>query len=518
MFKHLASHVRGINGWVDLRFLGVSTPFFFSGLFSKTFLSTDMMLYFYFQLCLALFLFVFAAVAVLVRLRRISALPSVKIISIVSSCSLLSAQVLLAIDFFLPVNFLLYPIMLLGGFGLCCSYLQWFMLLSLRPAKSAFTMIALSFALSSLLWAVLSYLSSPMVFFLAALFAIVSHLLFSSVFIYSRSKTPRFLDFSAHDRRQSQSLLWNSPQNTLLLLGGLFVLSFVLSFMRAPHVENQHFVVPGALSHVLCIGLALLLVFLIVFRHRTLSVSLLCFSSTFLVVASVFVVSLFSGTDLVLPAVVAAFMREAVALLLFLILTRYAQNIMYHPAIVVGVGYGVYALAQSFGIFVYAEAGFYPDEKIVLNVIYLALMIGVLWLAYVNLKAVKGATGLLLLGTATNNLRTMTDSNIAEISSNPAIIGGSPEEAIPLSPESESAGQMSQPESCGAVSLLRQSYKLTEREVEIVELICQGRTKRYISEKLFISENTVRGHVKNIHIKCGIHNKQQLINILENAS
>lgn len=55
-----------------------------------------------------------------------------------------------------------------------------------------------------------------------------------------------------------------------------------------------------------------------------------------------------------------------------------------------------------------------------------------------------------------------------------------------------------------------QRYALTEREVQVIELILQGKSKAEVGEVLFISENTVRGHVKNVYEKMGVNSKRAL--------
>jgi len=55
---------------------------------------------------------------------------------------------------------------------------------------------------------------------------------------------------------------------------------------------------------------------------------------------------------------------------------------------------------------------------------------------------------------------------------------------------------------------------LTAREIEVLQMICRGRSKGYIAEALFISENTVRGHSKHIYTKLEVHNKQELIDLI----
>lgn len=65
-----------------------------------------------------------------------------------------------------------------------------------------------------------------------------------------------------------------------------------------------------------------------------------------------------------------------------------------------------------------------------------------------------------------------------------------------------------------ACKTLGEEAGLTPREIEVMELLCQGRSKAYIAENLFISENTVRSHGKHIYQKLGIHSKQELLDLV----
>lgn len=57
-------------------------------------------------------------------------------------------------------------------------------------------------------------------------------------------------------------------------------------------------------------------------------------------------------------------------------------------------------------------------------------------------------------------------------------------------------------------------YGITERELEIVQHIAHGCSNPEISDKLYISPNTVKNHIYNIYRKIDIKNRYELISIL----
>jgi DNA-binding CsgD family transcriptional regulator len=57
---------------------------------------------------------------------------------------------------------------------------------------------------------------------------------------------------------------------------------------------------------------------------------------------------------------------------------------------------------------------------------------------------------------------------------------------------------------------LYKRFDITNREKEVIELICLGLTNKEISEKLFISVDTVKDHNSNIFRKTGVKNRTQL--------
>ncbi len=64
---------------------------------------------------------------------------------------------------------------------------------------------------------------------------------------------------------------------------------------------------------------------------------------------------------------------------------------------------------------------------------------------------------------------------------------------------------------------LSDSYRFTPRENDIFFLLAQGYTMPAISERLFVSENTVKSHVKRIYQKLGIHSRSELLDLVNEA-
>jgi DNA-binding NarL/FixJ family response regulator len=53
--------------------------------------------------------------------------------------------------------------------------------------------------------------------------------------------------------------------------------------------------------------------------------------------------------------------------------------------------------------------------------------------------------------------------------------------------------------------------RLTERELEVLKLVAQGMSNREIAGELFISENTVKNHVRNILEKLHLHSRMEAV-------
>ena len=57
-------------------------------------------------------------------------------------------------------------------------------------------------------------------------------------------------------------------------------------------------------------------------------------------------------------------------------------------------------------------------------------------------------------------------------------------------------------------------FGLTARELDVLSYLVRGYTLANIASKLFLSEHTVRTHVRHIYEKMGVHSRQELLEAL----
>lgn len=62
---------------------------------------------------------------------------------------------------------------------------------------------------------------------------------------------------------------------------------------------------------------------------------------------------------------------------------------------------------------------------------------------------------------------------------------------------------------------IAQDHDLSARELEVLILLGDGRSAKYVSEALTISFNTARSHIRHIYEKLDVHSKQELIDMVK---
>jgi two-component system NarL family response regulator len=53
--------------------------------------------------------------------------------------------------------------------------------------------------------------------------------------------------------------------------------------------------------------------------------------------------------------------------------------------------------------------------------------------------------------------------------------------------------------------------RLTDRELQVLRLVARGSSNREIAKELFISDNTVKNHVRNILEKLQLHSRMEAV-------
>lgn len=65
---------------------------------------------------------------------------------------------------------------------------------------------------------------------------------------------------------------------------------------------------------------------------------------------------------------------------------------------------------------------------------------------------------------------------------------------------------------------VKDRFNLSDREVDVIKCLCRGDTNKEIGERLFISDLTVKGHLKHIYQKMGAHTRSAVVStVLANS-
>ncbi len=63
--------------------------------------------------------------------------------------------------------------------------------------------------------------------------------------------------------------------------------------------------------------------------------------------------------------------------------------------------------------------------------------------------------------------------------------------------------------------LIMEQAELTPREIEVATRVCDGFDDAEIAQRLFISPQTVKNHLKGIYKKLDVHSRVQLVNSIK---
>lgn len=252
----------------------------------------------------------------------------------------------------------------------------------------------------------------------------------------------------------------------------LVVFALLLGTMRSvSHVaQSQNFV--AMLIQALNVAIPLIFLVWIANRSRSQNTILAVQSVLLLIIISLLAIAFLGENGELVAMALVSVSRNVILLLLLWVLLELAHTTTYHPFVVFGLGRGLYALGVYVGVIINEVSGvFSASDTFNLNLALFILICIILMLSIRSMRAMKGL----------------------------------------VAPEEQSVQEV-----LGAIidercEVFRGLYSLTDREIEIAQYLCKGRTVKYIAETLVISENTVRTHAKSLYKKLNIHSRQELL-------
>lgn len=356
----------------------------------------------------------------------------------------------------------------LGGFTMVWCYMQCVTVYSSLPTKQMITYILLSFSIGSIARFPLELIPLQISLLLVAPLPLLC--------LYMCREARGLVDdvdtatpILALTKEERVSMF---AYVTILFLFGCTLGAFY-SDIKVNH-DNISIISIGALFKTVIP----LVILLLLYNGRNIGMNYVCQIGLIVILTLLILVTACSTMNSsYLVSMASDYSRHTLSILLFVALAILSKKVASHPMAAFGLGWSVLCLSKLVGmVFANTPGGNDTFRSYAPYCIY-SLVI---------------ATLLLMLHVAKHgeDIRLFAADSPAPTATNPAIT-------------KEHSNWLST------------TYGLTNREQEVVELICRGRSKSYIAERLLISENTVRGYASNAYRKLGIHNRQELIDLVE---
>jgi DNA-binding CsgD family transcriptional regulator len=351
---------------------------------------------------------------------------------------------------------------LFGGMGIVWSYLPHVQVYSKLEAKRIAGYVLASFALASVIRLAINLLPFDLALVAAMPFPVLGMIMAQRALSHTRSRPP--------DASRTEGMRKLVPIALELAVYGIVVGMVRLS---SESLQYEWF---ASMTHlVFRTAFPLLLLWCVFARHISISLSRLLQIALLAVITALLFISLFGSTTSPISVAATTNARTAIIILLWLSLALLARRSSYHPYIVFGIGWALYMLSIAAGMLIgqAIEAATVSAASFGLNLVYFLVVSTVFALLLRN----EGQTKLL---SSAEDERQVLD--LAFIDARCEEIGA--------------------------------SHRLTRREVEVMQMICKGRSKSHIAQAFSISEHTVSGYAKNLYTKLDVHSKQDLLSLL----
>ena len=279
------------------------------------------------------------------------------------------------------------------------------------------------------------------------------------------------IELPQNEARRGEVLYSGMPALQSLWRVALCVFAFCLVRQVASlTTTSNEFALAGRLvGHFVEVGFALVALAWVFHLNRALDFPQL-WRFVFLFLASTIATDCLLGPSL-LPRLCDGVAVSLIVMLLWLVLADIAHHSDHHPYLIFGLGWGLYVGASYLGLVL---------VRLVAGGATMTAELGV---------ALLWATGVVMafcLETRDPDVQRLFADLRTKVD---------PEEFASIDERCEQLGQQ---------------YGLTGREIDVLKLLAKGRSKIYIAETLYISENTVRGHSRRLYTKLGVHTRDEL--------
>lgn len=352
----------------------------------------------------------------------------------------------------------------LGGVAFLWFYAQWFYVYSKLDLLSMANYALLSFALMPILRSPLEMIPLHIAVIVVTPFPLLA--------VFAQRKA--LAEIEKRPIVPSITEL-TSPHGLWVVIGVLAVYGIIMGLFRVNVDTTQTDFTVMLISWTLKIIAPLIFLALIHFSQRKVRISLVS-QSALIVILFAIVIATNIRDDSQVTFMIFEVIRQVMYILLFFTLGALAQRVTQHPLAVFGIGWAPYVFALGIGMVIANTLGSFESysDSFIINVIFLLT-----------------ASTLVVLGFK-------EDADLHLFST------GNPEDT-PVQDFAEIDRRC---------ELLGEQFDLTKRELETMQLISKGRSKRYIAEHLGLSENTIRGYAKSLYAKLDIHSREELLNLL----
>lgn len=298
----------------------------------------------------------------------------------------------------------------------------------------------------------------------------------------------------------------NEPKLSLaLIIGGIAVFGLALGLSRGfPAGSPVPFGLPVRFVHQLgVVAISAGFLWWIGAKGRHISFSLLWRLEIVIAAIGAFILMVLPGAATEIAVAIVNIADTLMLCVLFITAQDVARHSSLHPFVIFGGAWAARVLSRNLGrTVVFALSPMTQSESAVLGFIVFALSLSMVCLL-------------------TDNLPRTRKLFIYDDESGEAAASKTTSDSAPFATESEGSTAANAAAASSDEQVrgwLRTKHGLTAREIDVALLIARGRSKTFIADELFISENTVRTHSKNVYTKLGIHSREELISLFENRT